>query len=352
MRKTSPYKKTTCLLLMVYVVLHQAAAQQKPIHSQYILNNYLLNPALSGIENYTDVKLSYRNQWTGIDGAPVTTYFSFQKPFGHDKEADHNTATSFGKRGANVRGERRYMDYITPAPHHGAGIIVMNDRTGYINRFSTYLTYAYHRPLSTGLTLAAGFQAGFSNTSLDRSKIIWGSLNPNDPAIGFNNGELSNFLPEIGAGLWLYAKDYFIGTSVLNILPGKASFTNASNYGAFYTPHLFVTGGYRFWLSDDITALPSVNLQFVQPFPVQVHTNLKLQYRDIAWIGGGYRISDQLGGMTAMAGFNVSNTFNIGYAYDMTFNSRLSTYSRNSHEIVIGFLLNNSYGDLCPRNVW
>ena len=50
-----------------------AFGQAKPYYTQYILNNYILNPGITGIENYTDVKLSYRNQWAGISGAPVTT---------------------------------------------------------------------------------------------------------------------------------------------------------------------------------------------------------------------------------------------------------------------------------------
>lgn len=45
-------------------------AQQRPQYTQYILNNYILNPALSGIENYTDLKISGRDQWVGLNGAP------------------------------------------------------------------------------------------------------------------------------------------------------------------------------------------------------------------------------------------------------------------------------------------
>jgi len=39
-----------------------------------------------------------------------------------------------------------------------------------------------------------------------------------------------------------------------------------------------------------------------------------------------------------VAGVNVSNTFNIGYAYDFT-----TTISRVIHEIVLRFLLGNKY---------
>jgi hypothetical protein len=53
-----------------------------------------------------------------------------------------------------------------------------------------------------------------------------------------------------------------------------------------------------------------------------------------------------------MAGVNISNTFNIGYAYDASTTSRLRSYTKNTHEIILGFLINNKYGDTCPRNVW
>ena len=68
-------------------------AQQKPEYTQYILNNYILNPALTGIENYTDVKISHRHQWVGLQDAPVTTYLTIHKPIG--KKDDRTTATSF-----------------------------------------------------------------------------------------------------------------------------------------------------------------------------------------------------------------------------------------------------------------
>jgi hypothetical protein len=84
------------------------------------------------------------------------------------------------------------------------------------------------------------------------------------------------------------------------------------------------------------------------PTTPQVDLNFKLQYQDLLWAGASYRIQD---GYAAMVGFNVGNTFNLGYAYDFT-SSRLNTTSRGTHEIIIGFLIGNRYGDTCPRNVW
>jgi hypothetical protein len=79
-----------------------------------------------------------------------------------------------------------------------------------------------------------------------------------------------------------------------------------------------------------------------------VDINIKLQYRDLLWIGGSARFKY---GYAAMLGFNVGNTLNIGYAYDYT-TTKLRTVSKGTHEIIIGFMLGNRYDDSCPRNIW
>src|SRR5690606_17407795 len=132
---------------------------------------------------------SYRNQWTGIEGAPRTLYFSAQGAI-NKPDMRVSSPTSLEVPGENPRGKGYWQEYTAPEPHHGIGIIAMNDKTGYINRSSVYGTYAFHKPLNPATTLAIGFQAGITNVSLDRSKIVWGTLDPNDPAIGYDNGEL------------------------------------------------------------------------------------------------------------------------------------------------------------------
>jgi type IX secretion system PorP/SprF family membrane protein len=344
------HMKRIYLVLGTCFISMAAMSQAKPFYTQYILNNYILNPAVAGIENYTDVKLSYRKQWAGIEGAPVTSYLSMHGPIG--KSDYRTTATSFEVPGENPRGKSFADEYTAPAPHKGWGFTALNDRAGYINRWSVYGSFAYHRPLGIRTTLSAGFTAGLSSVSLDRSKIVWASLDPNDPAVGYGNNELKKITPELGAGLWLYGANYFIGASVLNIIPGKAKFVQSNKYGTYYTPNFFATAGYRFFLSDDISVLPSVMAQYWEPQLMGLHGNVKFQYQDKLWLGGSYRHSDLIAGYSAMAGVNISNTFNVSYAYENATTSRLRTYTRNTHEIVLGFLLGNKYGDTCPRNVW
>ncbi|MEJ7610023.1 MAG: type IX secretion system membrane protein PorP/SprF, partial [Ferruginibacter sp.] len=125
-----------CILSVAFV-----NGQAKPAYSQYILNNYILNPGLTGIENYTDIKLSLRKQWTSIPGAPETGYISLQAPIG---KSDYRTSsTSFEVPGENPRGRQYWEEYTAPEPHHGIGFYAMNDKAGYINRWTISGSYAY-----------------------------------------------------------------------------------------------------------------------------------------------------------------------------------------------------------------
>ncbi len=156
-------------------------AQQKPHYSQYVLNQYILNPALTGIENYVDVKLSHRHQWVGLEGAPVTTYATVHGALG--KRDYRTSATSYRVPGENPRGRSYWEEYTAAEPHHGIGLQVINDRTGPLNTFSAYATYAYHIGIGVRTSLAAGFGAGITNLSLNSSKLDFGPANPVDPAV-------------------------------------------------------------------------------------------------------------------------------------------------------------------------
>ncbi len=338
------------LLIPVLFVCVQMMGQQRPHYTQYILNNYILNPALSGIENYTDVKISTRDQWVGLNGAPKTTYFSIQAPIG---KGDYRTSsTSFEVPGQNPRGKYYWENYTAAEPHHGIGMTIVNDRTGSFNRFTANATYAYHLGLTPTMNLSAGFSAGITNVSIDRTKQDFsGAGDPFDPATGASiSGELNRIRPDLGFGLWLYSKNFFIGLAAQQIIPQKLSFSDDATFlnKGRLVPHIFLTGGYRFMAGEDVNIIPSVMMKYVQGSSknnFQPELNLKVQYRDQLWLGGSYRYQD---GYAGMVGFNVSNTFNVGYAYDIT-TTALNTVSKGTHEFVVGFMFGNKYSEKCPR---
>lgn len=320
-------------------------AQQKPHYSQYILNQYIVNPALTGIENYIDIKASHRLQWVGLQDAPVTTYITMHGPIG--KSDFKTTATSFAVPGENPRGKSYWDQYVPSKPHHGWGVQVINDRTGPLNQFSAYGTYAYHIGLTGSTNLAAGLGLGINNMSLNTEKLQFNTAV--DPAV-YGSGVLNSINFDMNVGLYLYSGDYFVGLSAQQVMPSKIDFSNNAikKTEGKRIPHLFATAGYRFLIGDNFNFIPSLMVKYIQPTPVQVEVNGKLQYQDLMWVGASYR---HLDGVAAMVGLNVSNGFNLGYSFDYT-TSQLNNYTKGTHEIIIGFTIGNKFGDSCPRNVW
>lgn len=338
--------KQVLVVLISFGFCLQGFSQQRPHYTQYILNQYVLNPAVSGIENYGDLKISGREQWAGLQGAPKTSYLTFHMPIG--KKDYKTSATSYEVPGQNPRGTSYWENYTASEPHHGVGVSIINDATGAYTRLNANLSYAYHIGLSAKTNLSAGFAAGISRIGRNGAKDNFGVINPVDPAQG-TAGDIYKIRPDLNVGLWLYSADYFAGVSAQQVIPQKINFSTSTE-GISIVPHIFATAGYRFLMTEDINAIPSVMAKYVSgsPSTPQLEFNLKMQYQDFLWAGGSYRLQN---GYAAMLGANVGNTFNVGYAYDFT-TTALNTASRGTHEIVIGFLLGNRYDDSCPRNIW
>ncbi|MGN7985932.1 PorP/SprF family type IX secretion system membrane protein [Pedobacter sp. 22226] len=310
-------------------------AQQKPQYTQYIFNQYLLNPALSGIENYLDFKAGYRKQWSGITDAPQTSFVSANWALG-DNQLWSNALTSFPEQTGDPM-DRNYMqNYMSSPSHHGMGVTAVLDKTGPIKRLDANVTYAYHLQLSNNFNLSAGVAAGISSISLDVNALTFDT--PIDPIM--NRALINQLKPDLSIGLWLYGARMFAGLSVQQILPQKLSFTGDNNYNlGKEVPHYFATAGYKFFVDDEISAIPSVMVKYVSPAPVSFDLNMKLAFKDKIWLGGSYRKDDSF---AAMAGFNIGKMVNLTYSYDFT-TSQLNQVSNGSHEIVLGILLNNVY---------
>ena len=323
-----------------------AKAQQLPHYTQYVLNSFIINPAVAGIENYTDVKISHRHQWVGIDGAPVTTYLTIHGPL-KKSDYDRETATGFHYSNENPRGSAYWQDYQKADPHAGIGLTILNDRTGPLNRFSALGTYSYHLGIGPKTSLAMGVSAGVKSITLNASKLNFDV--PIDPAVS-GGGYLNKFSPDMNIGLWLYSSNYFVGLSFQNVFPSKLKYAQDSVKldGGKLVPHTFLTAGYKIFVSDDVTFLPSGLLKYVSGSPVSFDINTKFQYRDLIWLGASFRYQDSWAGML---GININNSVNISYSHDITV-SNLNTVTKGSHEIMVGFLLGNKWGDWCPRNLW
>jgi type IX secretion system PorP/SprF family membrane protein len=346
--KTPAMKFFTCVTVLL-LSLNIGFTQQKPQYTQYILNNYILNPALSGIENYTDVKISHRHQWVGIQDAPVTTYLTINTPIGKQDDRP-NATTQFPVSDENsIRGKDMLEQYEVAPSHHGIGMQIINDKIGPFNNVSVMATYAYHMGLSRRTNLSAGIAFGVSKLTLDAQKMYFGSSNPVDPAVYNNNEELGKTRADMNAGLWLYSYNYFVGIAVNQLIPQRLDFSGGllkANNGKL-VPHIFATAGYRIVMSDDVNLIPSVMIKSVGSIPAQLDVNAKLQYMNLLWVGASYRAKY---GFAAMVGMSFLNNVSVSYSYDYS-TTKINTVSNGTHEILLGFIINHSK-ETCPKNIW
>ncbi|NBA74851.1 type IX secretion system membrane protein PorP/SprF [Emticicia sp. ODNR4P] len=340
------------LFLVASLFCYRLSAQQNPQYSQYMMNTYLINPAVVGIEDYTDIKVGYRNQWTNFEGAPTTYYltahFALDKP---DRTSTGPTPYISKTIRRPITPSRQYSGKPRVPGHQGVGISLISDNMGPSSQISLLGSYAYHIPVTGHSKLAIGASGGVTQYTLDFSNLQV-KVNP-DPAI-MGGGKITAIQPTINVGAWYYSMNYYIGVSANQLLFEnynlKPTGDNSSTYswvGSVY-PHYFLSAGYRFDATDYWTVMPSVLVKKVNLAPVTYDVNLKAMYDNRFWIGASYRNKDAFVGLV---GFNISSLLNIGYSYDFTL-SDINQRSRGSHEIVIGVMLNNRHKILCPQNLW
>lgn len=345
------YKTFFCLIVLVslYSTLH---AQQVSQYSQYMLNPYLLNPAISGIEDYTDIKTGYRNQWVSVDGSPTTYYLTAHTAIG---KADRTSSGATPYMSKSIRRSpelsRRYKGSPRVPAHHGIGFSILSDQVGAMSELNLSASYALHTPLSGRFKLALGAALGASQYKFDLTNLSV-KVNP-DPALATAN-KLVAWQPTFNVGTYIYSRNFYIGIAAnrmlfdsFNYKDQGASTSNYSWTGKVF-PHYFLTTGFRIDIGENWTISPSALVKKVNQAPLSIDGNMKAIYKDRFWFGGSYRHKDAVVGIL---GVNINSMLNIGYSYDFT-TSDLAVSSRGSHEIVVGLMIGNRHKILCPQNLW
>jgi type IX secretion system PorP/SprF family membrane protein len=329
-------KKIYYLFLCFCFLVPVVQAQQKPPFNQYLLNAYLINPALTGVENYADVKTSYRSQWSGLDGAPVTFYLTAHSPLGK-KDRSSSTISLPAKSKNAIIQELRFKeenDFKPLYAHHGMGGMVIADKIGPFKRLGTQLSYAYHQPVfQDKMKFSAGISAGFTRYSIDFARLNFGP--DTDPVVlQYRQADL---LPELGLGLNLYGKNYYLGASAAQLFQNTLSGDKKDLYR--FRNQYFLMGGYEYRYNQEVALVPSLLVKWMQPSAVSVDLNLKVSYLRKIWGGLSYRRQNAV---AILAGCNLKSLVNVGYAYELS-DSRLQNQHNGSHELLLGFIFNNRY---------
>lgn len=331
------YVKKSLLAILSALSFTLSFGQIAPTYTQYLHNQFLLNPALSGIERYIDIKLAHRNQWTGIEGNPKTSSLTAHTPLGRAYVAEN--ALSFPEEGTNPFIRAYANNYAASDAHSGIGLQIQHDEAALLKRTDALLAYAYHLRLNYRFNLSFGLQAGIAQTGLNHAQ-----ARPeveNDPAIGQITNKTS---PNLGMGLWLYGPRLFAGFSALQLVGNPMDFSPGGTSDR-PKPNLFFTAGYKLFLTDDMALVPSFMLKSIGNLPLTGDINMKLAFNDRLWCGVGYRNKESI---SALAGLNISSMVNISYSYDASMGA-VRTLSQGSHEISLGLMLDNVAKAFSPQ---
>jgi len=288
-------------LIILVCVITDAKSQHLPQFSQYNFNRYVINPAVGGTERFFDVRTNHRYQWVGITDAPRTFTLSVNGPSKNQKM--------------------------------GYGGYVFTDVVGPTRRLGAQISYAYKLILKDDLKLSMSISAGVLQFLIDGGKIIFSD--PGDDVL--SDQLVSATVPDIKFGLYLYSDTYFFGFTSPQLLQSKLSFFDQeTNTLSKLEDHYYLMGGYKFNINDDFDVEPSFLFKYVSPVPPKVDINVRAIYRDMVWLGGGYRTGDAL---SAMIGYTHRKNLTIGYSYDFTTTS-LKRYALGTHELMLGIKIN------------
>ena len=296
---------TILILLSSAFCILDSKAQQLSLYSQYIFNDFVLNPAIAGSRGDHEFMSNIRSQWAGFAGAPRTFTVSATIP-------------------------------IKPQ-EMGLGGYIINDVAGPIVRTGINLAYAYHIQLSGDINLSLGMFAGILQYKFNNSKI---ELADEEERYLFENNP-SLILPDAAFGTYLYADNYFFGVSLNQLFHNKLKekmFDETSQSFGTLVRHLFITGGYKYELSDDIEIEPSFLVKILSPLPVQIDMTARVIYQDEIWLGASFRTNDAF---SVLLGYNYNEKLYFGYSYDFT-TSGLRKYSSGTHEIMVAYHLKGS----------
>jgi type IX secretion system PorP/SprF family membrane protein len=299
------------LVLIFFTVA--SFAQQDAQYTQYMYNTIVVNPAYAGTRDLMSVFALHRAQWVGIDGAPVTNTLSINAPINESKV--------------------------------GLGLSVVNDKIGPSSENNIAVDFSYTIEAFTDYKMSFGLKASANLLSIDFTKLV---QKPGDVIFGENID--NKFSPNVGTGFYLHSDVGYIGLSVPNLIEtkhfDKSATPSSTNHIAVEAINYYLIAGYVFDLSPSVKFKPSLQTKYVQGAPLELDVSANFMIHD-KWVGGlAYRWS---AAMSVMTGFQVTDSWFIGYSYDFD-TTALVNYNYGSHEIFLRYEFFNGYErSISPR---
>lgn len=277
-------------------------AQQLPLFSQYLNNDFLLNPAVSGTKSYMPVSVSARVQWVNFNGAPTNQIGSI-----------HGAMTK----------------------SIGMGLAVSNFTAGATRMTSAQVSYAYRLKLNDKIKMSFGLAPMIIQHSIAKDKIVLEDINDNT----FNKLNGKTTIADLNAGVYAYGTNWTASLSVPQLMGNRYRMGDNDLFKERLKRHYLVYGSYDLKCKEKYTITPSALIKVVESgAPIQFDVNVRAVYDNLFWVGLSYRGASSQSfneAMVVMTGIQ-KNNFIFGYSFDYGFSS-IRSYSMGSHEVFLTY---------------
>ncbi len=288
-------KKFTILITTVILGAMQVLSQQLPMYSFYMNNMQSFNPAYVGSKDVMSIALLSRQQWVGLDGAPVTQLF--------------------------------LMDTPIPRTGLGAGLSILQDKVGPVVETGISVDIAYHIKVSEKGKLGMGIKSSMNFININLNSL---QINDEDDQL-FLSDSKSSLLPNFGTGTYYYTPDYYLGICIPKLIKNKIvdnELTGVEHVGKEERHYYFVAGAV-IPLNETIKLKPSAIAKYVANAPLSFDLTVNAIILDRISPGIMYRYHES-------AGINIQYFFTenlrAGYAFDYAF-----SFARTSHELFLRY---------------
>lgn len=293
--------KKIILVFSFWTLASGLFAQQDAQYSQYMFNQLALNPAYAGSRDVLATALLYRDQWTGIKGAPTTASLSVQAPLRKKKI--------------------------------GVGAEIFSDKLGPKNISALLLSYAYRIPLGKG-KLSFGLRMGMYNYVFDWNKMDY--KDKNDVYYRDNMNTRDSKITGTGDfGTYYYSRTFYWGLGLTHLNKGKITKVSTGDSAARQTLHFFMPIGKAFEVGN-VVLNPSLLIKGATNVPPKVEMNMNVLLKERLWLGVSFRASY---GIVFLTQYQINEKMKAGYSFDYGTN-KIGTIGKGTHEIMIGYDLN------------
>ncbi len=290
-----------------FLVMVNLSAQQEYQLSQYMFDFISINPGAAGSKDGVCLNGIFRNQWTGIEGAPEDVIFNGDVPFRLLKK------------------------------DHGVGLAVFREKIGFYEDIDLKLDYSYRATVGDG-KLGFGIGVNFLNRGIKPNWYIPDNANyysqpEGDPAIPQEDEKV--WAIDLNAGLFYSTEDLYLGISSTHINQASYKFHKSNNDEVpdKINRNYYIISGYTIQLSNpSFEVVPSILIQSTGKIH-KFDLNTVLVYNKKIWGGVTYRPGAAVVGML---GFEILNGAKIGFAYDFSTTS-ITNYDKSSYEVLINY---------------